>query len=175
MTATDQLRTVIRDLEAKAKEMELDKKLATFADQADHYLRVAASRAGEYAAENRERVEATLDKAGAKVDEKTDGKYHSYVGKVRSGVLIGVDWVAEQREAGATSDAAATASTTSPDPTSSGSTATSSTDKGATTSAAEDAADVVPPGSADSDAWVDVTDAPPATHDPQGESPTDQQ
>ena len=71
MTATDTLRSVIRDLEAKAKEMELDKRLTTFADQADHYLRVAASRAGEYAAENRERVEATLDKAGSKVDAKT--------------------------------------------------------------------------------------------------------
>ena len=77
MTTTDQLRTVLRDLEAKAKEMELDKKLTTFADQADQFLRDAATRAGDYAAENRERVEATLDKAGAKVDEKTEGKYHS--------------------------------------------------------------------------------------------------
>ena len=136
MTATDQLRTVIRDLEAKAKEMELDKKLSTFADQADHYLRVAASRAGEYAAENRERVEATLDKAGAKVDQKTDGKYHSYVGKVRAGVLVGVDWVAEQREsrptteagpsdAGPTSDAGATSAGATASATSSDSTATS--------------------------------------------------
>ena len=121
MTTTDQLRTVLRDLEAKAKEMELDKKLTTFADQADQFLRVAATRAGDYAAENRERVEATLDKAGAKVDEKTDGKYRDSFAKVRAGVLTGVDWVAEQREgtgvpstSGATSapgttDAAATA------------------------------------------------------------------
>src|SRR5688572_18106767 len=136
MTATDQLRTVIRDLEAKAKEMEIDKKLATFADQADHYLRVAATRAGEYAAENRERVEATLDKAGARVDEKTDGKYHAYVGKVRAGVLLGVDWVAEQRDTAGPSDA-----------TSSG-TGSSDADTSAATSAAGDAADVVPPGSA---------------------------
>jgi ElaB/YqjD/DUF883 family membrane-anchored ribosome-binding protein len=183
MTATDQLRTVLRDLEAKAKELELDKKLATFADQADHYLRVAATRAGDFAAENRERVEATLDKAGSKVDEKTDGKYHSYVGKVRAGVLTGVDWVAEQREtpastdadapagAGATAGAGGTASAT---PTDSTTTSTSSTEEGAaTTSSVEDAADVVPPGSADSDAWVDVTDTPPATHDAEREDPTD--
>ena len=161
MTATDQLRTVIRDLEAKAKEMEIDKKLATFADQADHYLRVAATRAGEYAAENRERVEATLDKAGARVDEKTDGKYHAYVGKVRAGVLVGVDWVAEQRETAGTSDA-----------TSSG-TGSSDADTSAATSAAGDAADVVPPGSADSDAWVDVTDDPHPTDDPPTTDPTD--
>ncbi len=184
MTATDQLRTVIRDLEAKAKELELDKKLATFADQADHYLRVAATRAGDFAAENRERVEATLDKAGSKVDEKTDGKYHSYVGKVRAGVLTGVDWVAEQREtpastdAGATADAGGTASGTSTDSaptdsTTTDSTTTSPAGEGATTSPAEDAADVVPPGTADSDAWVDVSDTLPATHDAEREDPTD--
>ena len=74
MTTTDQLRTVLRDLEAKAKEMELDKKLTTFADQADQFLRDAATRAGDYAAENRERVEATLDKAGAKVDHVVNSK-----------------------------------------------------------------------------------------------------
>ena len=150
MTATDQIRTAIRDLEAKAKEMELDKKLTTFADQADHYLRVAATKAGDYAAENRERVESGLDKAGAKVDEKTDGKYHSYVGKVRAGVLTGVDWVAEQRAA----------DPTGADPTGG---------EGATTTATADPASA--PTSTDS--WVDVTDAPPATHDPVTEGPTD--
>lgn len=138
MTATDQLRTVLRDLEAKARELELDKKLSTFADQADHYLRTAASRAGEYAAENRDRVEATLDRAGSKVDEKTDGKYHTYVGKVRDGVLTGVDWVAEQRGTEASADAGTPAS-----------------------------------GPTTSDTWVDVTDDPPATHDPRTEGPTD--
>ena len=113
MTTTDQLRTVLRDLEAKAKEMELDKRLTTFADQADQFLRVAATRAGDYAAENRERVEATLDKAGAKVDEKTEGKYTAYVGKVRAGVLTGVDWVAEQRETGTTGTTDTASHTTS--------------------------------------------------------------
>ena len=157
MTATEQLRTVIRDLEAKAKELELDKRLATFADQADHYLRLAATRAGDFAADNRERVEATLDRAGSKVDEKTDGKYHSYVGKVRAGVLTGVDWVAEQRETATSTDAGAG----------------SPTAEAATTSDAGDAADVVPPGSADSGAWVDVTDTPPPADEPDEERPTD--
>ena len=136
MTATDQIRTVIRDLEAKAKEMELDKKLATFADQADHYLRVAATKAGDYAADNRERVETGLDRAGAKVDEKTDGKYHSSVAKVRAGVLTGVDWVAEQRE-GAPAEAAP--------------------------SATEAATEAAPPQPTPTDSWVDVTDEPPTS------------
>lgn len=142
MTTTDQLRTVLRDLEAKAKEMELDKKLTTFADQADQFLRVAATRAGDYAAENRERVEATLDKAGAKVDEKTEGKYHASFAKVRAGVLTGVDWVVEQRETGTTPDAG---TTTAGDPTSGA---------GETASASSPA-----------DTWSDVTDAAPAPQD----------
>jgi len=192
MTTTDQLRTVLRDLEAKAKEMEIDKKLTVFADQADHFLRVAATKAGEYAAENRDRVESTLDKAGAKVDEKTDGKYHAYVGKVRAGVLVGMDWIVEQRAASqapggaAASDSPASSSSDAKasDSTASGRTGAPTTpsthpDAGSTPapSAGEDAADVTPPGSADSDSWVDVTDTPPfpATHDPSTEGPTDPQ
>src|SRR5215203_334165 len=91
MTATDQLRTVLRDLEAKAKELELDKKLTTFADSADSLLREAA-------AENRERVEGALDRAEAAVDSRTEGKYHRTGDKVKAGVLSGVDWVVEQRD-----------------------------------------------------------------------------
>ncbi|GAA4399283.1 hypothetical protein GCM10023168_06360 [Fodinibacter luteus] len=159
MTTTDTLRGVIRDLEAKARELELDKKLTSFADQADHFLRVAATRAGEYAAENRDRVEATLDKAGATVDEKTEGKYHAYVGKVRAGVLSGVDWVVEQRET-APGDATTTAG------------AAAAGD--GTPTAGEPAA---APGAAASaetatDSWADVADTPD-THHPRTEGPTD--
>ncbi|MEO5610887.1 MAG: antitoxin [Ornithinibacter sp.] len=99
MTTTDQLRNALRDLEAKAKEMELDKKLTTFADQADHYLQRAATKAGELAHDNRERIDEQLARAGDAVDGKTEGKYSSYVGKVRTGVMTGVDWVADQRPA----------------------------------------------------------------------------
>jgi ElaB/YqjD/DUF883 family membrane-anchored ribosome-binding protein len=170
MTATDQIRTVIRDLEAKAKQMELDRKLATFADQADHYLRIAANRAGDYAAEHRDSVEANLDKAGAKVDEKTEGKYTRYVGKVRAGVLTGVDWLAEQREPATPAGAGDTASGTSgdfPASAASGPPTTTSTAPDATsvptTSAPGDAADVTPSGTADSDVWVEVTDHAPGS------------
>ena len=105
MTTTDQLRAALRDLEAKAREAELDKKIETFADQADRFLRTAASRAGELAAENRDRIDAKLTQAGASVDSRTEGKYHSWVDKVRSGVLTGVDWVAEQQRESATASA----------------------------------------------------------------------
>ena len=165
MTATDQLRAALRDLEAKARELELDKKLETFAEKADAALREAAVKAGDYAHDNRGKVEETLDKAGAKVDEKTDGKYTRYVEKLRTGVLVGVDWVAQQRETTATpSWAEGTRWGSTPDA------GTSPQDD--VPPAAADSADAATPadapaaGSADSDAWVDVTDTPPTTPGP---------
>ena len=153
MTATDQLRAALRDLEAKARELELEKKLEAFADQADHYLREAAVKAGDYAHDNRGRVEETLDKAGAKVDEKTDGKYTRYVDKLKTGVLVGVDWVAEQRESSSTPSWAqgtrwgSRAGCRCPP-------------RRARRPAAAAGSGRSRPGSADSDAWVDVTDTP---------------
>ena len=115
MNATDQLRAALRDLEAKARQAELDQKIETFADQADRFLRNAAARAGELAAENRDRIDAKLAQAGASVDSRTEGKYHSYVDKVRAGVLSGVDWVAEQRESATTPGADPAPAATAPD------------------------------------------------------------
>lgn len=110
MTTTDQLRNALRDLEAKAREMDLESKLTTFADQADHYLQLAATRAGELAHDNRERIDDQLTKAGAAVDGRTDGKYASYVGKLHVGVMSGVDWVADQRTTPTSATPGATAS-----------------------------------------------------------------
>ncbi len=184
MTATDQLRAALRDLEAKARELELDKKLETFADQADHYLREAAVKAGDYAHDNRGRVEETLDKAGAKVDEKTDGKYTRYVEKLRTGVLVGVDWVAQQRESTSTPqwaegtrwgqqpDAATSPQDDVPPAAPTGSAAAPAAPTGsapaapAYTADAGTPVDAPPAGSADSDAWVDVTDPPPPAQGP---------
>jgi ElaB/YqjD/DUF883 family membrane-anchored ribosome-binding protein len=154
MTATDQLRAALRDLEAKARELELDKKLETFADKADHALREAAVKAGDYAHDNRSRVEESLDKAGAKVDEKTDGKYTRYVEKLRTGVLVGVDWVAQQRESSSTPSWAEQGRRYD-------------RHAGSEEEAAVDEPAAGPPaGSADSAAWVDVTDTPASPEDP---------
>jgi ElaB/YqjD/DUF883 family membrane-anchored ribosome-binding protein len=162
MTATDQLRAALRDLEAKARQAEIDKKIETFADQADRFLRTAAARAGELAAENRDRIDAKLAQAGASVDSHTDGKYHSYVDKVRSGVLTGVDWVAEQREPAERPDAGSAAS---PQPAA----------PAAPTASADDLGDE---GITAEGAWAATTDTAtatdPMTEDPQTpQAPTD--
>jgi len=159
MTATDQLRAALRDLEAKARELELEKKLEAFADQADHYLREAAVKAGDYAHDNRDRVEEALDRAGSKVAEKTEGKYSRYVDKLKTGVLVGVDWVAEQRESSSTPSWAEGGRWGS-EP---GAGDTQDGDAAPAAGAAPPAGPDAPAGSADSDAWVDVTDTPPDT------------
>jgi ElaB/YqjD/DUF883 family membrane-anchored ribosome-binding protein len=159
MTATDQLRAALRDLEAKARELELEKKLEAFADQADHYLREAAVKAGDYAHDNRDRVEEALDRAGSKVAEKTEGKYTRYVDKLKTGVLVGVDWVAEQRESSSTPSWAEGGRWGSE----AGAGDTQDGDAAPAAGAAPPAGPDAPAGSADSDAWVDVTDTPPDT------------
>ncbi len=113
MTTTDQLRNALRDLEAKAREMDLEAKLTTFADQADHYLQRAATMAGGLAHDNRERIDEQLTRAGAAVDGRTEGRYASYVGKLHVGVMSGVDWMAEQRAA----PSSPASGTTAPEPT----------------------------------------------------------
>jgi ElaB/YqjD/DUF883 family membrane-anchored ribosome-binding protein len=160
MTATDQLRDALRTLEAKARELELDAKITKFADTADHFLREAAVKAGDYAHENRAKVEGALDRAGATVDEKTEGKYHRTVEKVKTGVLVGVDWVAEQRESAATPAwAAGTRWGREPD---AGAPAPAPASPSAAAASSATAGPDAPAGSADSGAWVDVTDTPPS-------------
>ena len=191
MTTTDQLRAALRDLEAKAREAELDKKIETFADQADRFLRTAASRAGELAAENRDRIDAKLTQAGASVDSRTEGKYHSWVDKVRSGVLTGVDWVAEQQRESATASATpasapaepataepatATPGTPTPAPASpaTASPATSAGPTAAATGTPSTAGDLGDEGITSEGAWAATTDTATDT-DPVTEEPREPQ
>jgi uncharacterized protein YjbJ (UPF0337 family) len=55
----------------------------------------AKEKAGDLAVDNRARVEGALDKAGAKIDEKTEGKYADKIAKAKSQVTKGVDKIAE--------------------------------------------------------------------------------
>ena len=57
----------------------------------------AKARAGEIAHENRSKIDEALDKAGRVVDEKTGGKYHDKVEKVKAQAARGVDLVEQER------------------------------------------------------------------------------
>lgn len=60
----------------------------------------ARVRAGELAHQNRATIDQTLDKAGRFVDDKTGGKYHDTVEKVKAQAAKGVEFVEHERHGG---------------------------------------------------------------------------
>lgn len=75
----------------------------------------ARVRAGELAHQNRAKIDQTLDKAGKFVDDKTGGKYHDTVEKVKAQAAKGVEFVENERHGG-TSPGTPTPGTTPPGP-----------------------------------------------------------
>ncbi len=97
---TDQPRDdkpLTEQLKAKLDELELERHLKEAAVQAEELARTAIGKAGEVVHTNSDKISAFLDKAGASIDEKTEGKYAEQVAKVRGLVDTGVAKIAEQR------------------------------------------------------------------------------
>lgn len=90
-------KTIFDKLAEKADELELQRKAEEFVDAATKAAHAAVEKVGAYTHENREKVEGLLDKAAAKVDESTDGKYADKVAKARTQASKGVAKLAEQR------------------------------------------------------------------------------
>lgn len=113
MTSTN--KSFFDKLMDKAEELELQRKAEDLVDAAAKLATQAVEKAGDLAHENRDKVEGMLDKAAAKVDEQTDGRYADKVAKARTQVSHGVDKLAEQRSgstpAGSGGDAAPTQQT----------------------------------------------------------------
>lgn len=89
--------TLIDTLIKKADELNLPTKAEQALRQADTYLTKAIEKAGQATHDNQDKVAAFLDKAGRTIDEKTQGKYHTAVTKVRTQVDKGIVKLAEQR------------------------------------------------------------------------------
>lgn len=85
----------IDKLKHQADELGLREKTSHLVDEAKKVAGQAKEKAGDLAVENRERVEGALDKAGAKIDEKTEGKYADKIAKAKEQVTKGVDKIAE--------------------------------------------------------------------------------
>jgi ElaB/YqjD/DUF883 family membrane-anchored ribosome-binding protein len=93
---------VTRKVKQKAVEWDVQGKAEKLAAEVDKVAHEAKDKAAEYADENRGKIREGLDKAGAKIDERTDGKYADRVAKAKETVSGGVDKLAEQRPGGAT-------------------------------------------------------------------------
>ncbi|MFC7596177.1 antitoxin [Terrabacter sp. GCM10028922] len=96
-------------LKKKAEELDLEAKAKHLQETAAHAAKQAREKAGDFAAENREKIDGYVESATAKIDEKTDGKYHDKVVKVKDQVAKGVDKVAEGHTAGPTTATGAAA------------------------------------------------------------------
>ncbi len=80
---------------------------AKFEEQADAALKgamklvgQARAKAGELTHDNRSKIDQAMDKVGRLVDEKTGGKYHDTVEKVKAQAAKGVDFVEKERGSG---------------------------------------------------------------------------
>ena len=92
----------------KADEWDVQGKAEKVAAELEKVAHEAKDKAAEYADENRGRFREGLDKVGAKVDERTDGKYHDKVAKAAQKLDEGVGKLAEQRPGGPTGRSAST-------------------------------------------------------------------
>lgn len=86
----------------KAVEWDVQGKAEKVAAELDKVAHEAKDKAAEYADDNRGRIRDGLDKAGAKFDERTEGRYSDKIAKAKETVSGGVDKLAEQRPGGAT-------------------------------------------------------------------------
>ena len=93
---------VSRKVKQKAEEWDVQTKAEKFAAEVDKVAHEAKDKAAELADENRGKIRENLDKAGAKIDERTEGKYADKVAKAKDTVAGGVDKLADQRPGGAT-------------------------------------------------------------------------
>jgi len=82
-------------LKSKADEVHLQEKAKDFGDALAEMAKTAFTLVAGYAHENREKVDSALDKAEARIEQKTGGKHADTVSKVRAGVDKSIDKLAE--------------------------------------------------------------------------------
>ena len=84
-------------LKSKADEVHLQEKAKDFGDAIAEMVKAIVSLVAGYAEQNRPKVDGALDKAEAKIGEKTGGKHSETVSKVRAGVDKSLDKLVEQQ------------------------------------------------------------------------------
>lgn len=89
--------TLTDTLKQKIDELELERRLAAAVQAAETAMIAALDAVSGYAAEHRDDIDRWLDKAGATVDDKTDGKYADRVASVKEQVRRGVATLSERR------------------------------------------------------------------------------
>lgn len=89
--------TFADDLKARIKDSDVEGHLTKLVDEAEKFVSAAAVKAGGVAHDKREDVESFLDKATARINEKTKGQYADKVAGLRETILRNVDKLADKR------------------------------------------------------------------------------
>ena len=89
---------ITENLKQKLDELDLDRRLNEFVDQAEKSLQGALTQAGGYVHERRGDIDKFLDSATDKINTKTQGQYADQVTRVRGHIVAGVDKLAAKRE-----------------------------------------------------------------------------
>jgi len=134
--------TITETLKTKLDELKLERRIDELTVATEKVVKRATEHAGELAHDNRDKVSALLDKAGAALDQRTDGRYAAQFAKVREQVETGVDKLAGKRgehtskQAGSTTaaeptshEAASTEAAVTPQEAEAGSASTGETDE----------------------------------------------
>lgn len=79
------------------KDPDFRQKVDDFAEQAQEALRRGVAKAGELAHEKADDIADLLDKTGARLDQRTEGKYAGQIDRVKGTLNQGVAKLAEQR------------------------------------------------------------------------------
>ena len=88
--------SISETLKQKIDEFDLDRRFNDLAIQTERGVNIALDRASEWADQHRSEIAGWIDKAGATVDDKTDGKYAEHVAKVKTGVSATVTKLADR-------------------------------------------------------------------------------
>lgn len=91
-------------MKQKAEEVHLQEKARDFGDAVAEVVKTAVGIAAGYAADNRPKVDAMLDKAEATITEKTGGKHTDTVTSVRGQVDKGIDKLVARHDKPAPTD-----------------------------------------------------------------------
>jgi hypothetical protein len=91
------------NLKKTIDDLDLDRRLEQLSQFAQKTVADVKAQAGSLAHDNRDKVDEWVSKATAKLDERTDGKYHDKAVKFGAALGSAVDKVADQRPAGSAS------------------------------------------------------------------------
>lgn len=112
-TSSTSFADTVATLQAKVDSLHLEQRVDELTVATERAIRRAVEQAGELAHDRRDQVVTLLDRAGAAVDQRTEGRYAAQLTRVRSQLLAGVDKLAAKR-ASATSSATAGAAPAQP-------------------------------------------------------------